>query len=1195
MLHARHLHAITALFLLAPATALSAEATAAPDFNTHIAPIFKKYCQGCHNAKDAEHGLVLDSYDTLLKGGDDGAVINAGRADQSRLLTMIDGRAKPVMPPEGNEAPSKDEIALIKAWIDAGAKSPTGKPLDPTLLVTPHVKPLAPVREAITAVAISPDGKLAALAGYREVRLIYTESRGLARKISNIRGNVAAVGFSTDGSLLYTAAGEPGLFGEAQLWKVSDGSVARTFTGHADSLYAAALSPNGKLLATGSYDQQIKLWDTATGKEVRSLVGHNGAVFDLAFSPNGKMLASASADRTVKLWEVLTGARLETLGQSLKETYTVAFSPDGNRIVAGGVDNRIRVWQLSDTAKEGTNPLVWTRFAHESPIIKLAFARDGNTLVSAAEDRTVKIWETTNFTELRPLDKQPDWVPGLAFAPDNKSVLLGRLNGTYALYDATTAKAIAPPKPELTEISPRGLQRGTTAKVKLIGKNLSAAESLKFNIPALTAKLLPPTNGQQPNELWAEVTAAGNLPRGAYQVSAVSPAGATAELTIYVDDLPQFAEIEPNETIHQTSTTAATAGYWGVIAMRGDQDHFRFQCKKGETYVFELSAKKIGSMLSGVLTVLGPMGQVVASNNDFDGQDDPLVAYRVSADGVYTVRVGDLALAGSAQHFYRLSVGTFPYVTGVFPLSVPADKETELELAGYNLPAGAKTKASAKKMGEVEAIVNPEQFRSRGSFKVAVGNLPEVLEIEPNDQPAKATPIPAPGTVNGRIWARQAGQSADVDLFRFESQKGQTWIIETDAARRGSPIDTKIEALDAKGQPVPRLLLQAVRDSYITFRPIDSNALDARVKNWEEMELNEYMFMQGEVCKIFRMPQGPDSGFQFYQMRGKRRGYFDTSATTHALDEPCYIVEPHPPGTSLVPTGLPLFALNYVNDDDGDRKLGDDSRLTFVAPAAGSYLVRVTDVRGFQGDRFAYRLKVREAKPDFEVQLRDTAPSVAAGSGRRLTFAAERIDGFDGEITIDISGLPPGFSTSTPLVIQSGHQEAVAVLNASPDAPQPTKENAAMAKIVARAQIGDKTITKEVNPLGAIKLTARPSLIVRLEPAEVTIAPGTTVACKLKIERNGFTDRVQFDVDNLPHGVIVDNIGLSGVLIPAEQSERQIFLTAAPWVPATSRRFQAVAKNAGSQSSLPIMLHVRKPDTVATADTKETPSPQTKP
>ena len=70
----------------------------------------------------------------------------------------------------------------------------------------------------------------------------------------------------------------------------------------------------------------------------------------------------------------------------------------------------------------------------------------------------------------------------------------------------------------------------------------------------------------------------------------------------------------------------------------------------------------------------------------------------------------------------------------------------------------------------------------------------------------------------------------------------------------------------------------------------------------------------------------------------------------------------------------------------------------------------------------------------------------------------------------------------------------------------------------------------------------------------------------MRVERNGFKDRVQFDVDNLPHGVIVDNIGLNGVLIPEGQTERQIFLKAAPWVPETSRPFHAVASNAAGAS-----------------------------
>src|SRR5437867_5206170 len=153
-------------------------------------------------------------------------------------------------------------------------------------------------------------------------------------------------------------------------------------------------------------------------------------------------------------------------------------------------------------------------------------------------------------------------------------------------------------------------------------------------------------------------------------------------------------------------------------------------------------------------------------------------------------------------------------------------------------------------------------------------------------------PIPAPAAINGRL--ARANDAPDSDLFRFDAKVGQTWVIETMAAQRGSPADTKIEILHPDGKPVERLLLQAVRNSAVTFRGIDSTSPDCRVDNWEEMELNEYLYLQGEVVKIFRMPQGPDSGFLFYTANGKRRAYFDTSATAHPLDAPCYVVEPHP-------------------------------------------------------------------------------------------------------------------------------------------------------------------------------------------------------------------------------------------------------------------------------------------------------------
>ncbi len=286
-------------------------------------------------------------------------------------------------------------------------------------------------------------------------------------------------------------------------------------------------------------------------------------------------------------------------------------------------------------------------------------------------------------------------------------------------------------------------------------------------------------------------------------------------------------------------------------------------------------------MLNGLLTLLDPAGEVVAVNNDFDNQNDPLIAYKIPADGRYTVRVQDFTLTGSATHFYRLSAGELTYVTGVFPLSVPVGRETRLELAGYNLPADAGVSIHPKQPGEMMVPLDTSRFRNGLPLKVEATADNELVEREPNDLPAQATPIATPAYAGGRLWSR--GEAADVDLYRFASRKGQRWSIDASASRRGSPADTKIEVLDAQGRPVQRLILQAVRDSYVTFRPISSRESDVRVFNWQEMELNQFMFMQGEICKIFRMPQGPDSGFSFYVSSGLRRCYFDT--TRHG---PCH-------------------------------------------------------------------------------------------------------------------------------------------------------------------------------------------------------------------------------------------------------------------------------------------------------------------
>ena len=770
---------------------------------------------------------------------------------------------------------------------------------------------------------------------------------------------------------------------------------------------------------------------------------------------------------------------------------------------------------------------------------------------------------------------------------------------------AKAKEMAAPAVPGITRLEPRGVQRGVETRLKLVGSNLAGLTNVAFHNSKLTGALLPDAKA---GEAWLKVTVASDLARGSYELSVKSAAGESARVKLHVDDLRQATDA--------TKTEMLPVSFWGALEQPGKPAEFSFNGVAGQNLVCDLAAERLGSKaLNAMLTLLDARGRVLAVNRGFDGSSDALLVHRLAAAGRYTVRVSDPQYMASPEHFFRVSVGELPVVTGVFPLAVPAEKETEVQLAGENLPPGASAKVKTGAMGEVAVPVSAEKFRARKEFKVLVSATAEVNEVEPNDTPASATSMQIPGAANGRLRAgglqpssgapstaerrlQTAGTGTEADLFRFEAKKGQRWVIETMAARRGSPADTKIEVLHADGRPVERVWLQAVRDSSVTFRGIDSNNPDCRLVNWEEMELNQFVYLGGEVCRLFRAPRGPDAGFLFYN-RGGRLAFFDTSPVAHPLDEPAYIVEPHAPGAKLVSNGLPVFKLGYASDDDGERKLGTDSRVNFAPPADGSYLVRVTEAKGFGGDRFAYRLIVREAKPDFTATLTGANQSIPRGSGRNFSVKLDRADGFDGPVRVDISGMPKGWFASTPLVVQAGLFEADGTIFASADAAEASAEAWKQVKLAATATVDGQPVTKSLSNFGTLKLADAPKVFLSLQnsasplPAaavgamptsipEITIAPGTEVPAWLRVVRNGDTNLVDMDIEGLPHGIIVSDIGLNGVQIAAGETERKIFFSCARWVPETDRLCHVINRSArqnagdGKPTSSPVLIKVRK-------------------
>ncbi|HZA37199.1 MAG TPA: c-type cytochrome domain-containing protein, partial [Vicinamibacterales bacterium] len=84
-----------------------------PDYARDVVPILEANCVRCHSPAQQEGGLLLDTYDDLVKGGDSGQAFTAGNAASSRLVAMIEGRAKKKMPPKSDLHP--DEIATLRA------------------------------------------------------------------------------------------------------------------------------------------------------------------------------------------------------------------------------------------------------------------------------------------------------------------------------------------------------------------------------------------------------------------------------------------------------------------------------------------------------------------------------------------------------------------------------------------------------------------------------------------------------------------------------------------------------------------------------------------------------------------------------------------------------------------------------------------------------------------------------------------------------------------------------------------------------------------------------------------------------------------------------------------------------------------------------------------------------------------------
>ena len=440
-------------------------------FYKDVRPILQQNCQGCHQPAKAQGGYVMTEHAAMLKAGDsEKPGVVPGQPEKSYLLQEIhvkDGKAE--MPKNGSPL-SANQYALLEKWIREGAIDDTPASAKTAEIDAAH-PPVYPAPPVITSLAFDPAGKSLAVTGYHEVLLYGVADLKLQARLVGLSERVQSIGFSPDGALLAVAGGNPGRFGEIQIWDVAKRKLTVSAPVTFDTVYGLAWNPEGTLVAFGCSDNTVRALDPKTGKQVLQMGTHSDWVLGTAFSQDGLNLASVGRDMSMKLTEVGTqrfvdnvtsitpgGLKggLMALDRRPLKTKTMAKVPAdapniGNRVydelLAAGSDGVPRLYKMHREAKReiGDDSNKLKQFEGMlGRVSAVRFDGEGNRFAAASGldgKGEVAVYDAASGKKLK-CESVAGPAFAVAWAPDGKTLASGGFDGRVWLHDPATGKLL---------------------------------------------------------------------------------------------------------------------------------------------------------------------------------------------------------------------------------------------------------------------------------------------------------------------------------------------------------------------------------------------------------------------------------------------------------------------------------------------------------------------------------------------------------------------------------------------------------------------------------------------------------------------------------------------------------------------------------------------------------------------------------